>query len=111
MTKGFGGIPGNMQGIMKQAQKMQAELQKIQEEAENYTAEGSAGGGMVKIVANGKNHIVSAAIEREVVNPEDIEMLQDLIVAAANDALQKVQENLKSKMAGLTGGLNIPGLF
>lgn len=111
MSKGFSGIPGNLQGIMKQAQKMQADLQRAQEEAEKFTGEGSAGGGMVKVVANGKNQIVTINIEREVVNPSDIEMLQDLIVAACNEALNKVQTNTKDTIGRITGGMQMPGLF
>ena len=111
MSKGFPGIPGNMQGLMKQAQKMQQQLQKAQEEAQLFEAEGSAGGGVVKVTANGKNTILSVTLSKEAVSPDDVEMLQDLIVAAANDALQKVQDNLKNEMAKVTGGAGIPGLF
>ncbi|MCO6429272.1 MAG: YbaB/EbfC family nucleoid-associated protein [Deltaproteobacteria bacterium] len=111
MSKGFPGIPGNMQEMLKQAQKMQERLLKAQEEAANLTAEGSAGGGMVKAVANGKNQVTSLSIEREVVNPDDVDMLQDLVIAAVNEAFQKVQETVKSEMAKATGGMNIPGLF
>lgn len=110
MTKGFNGFPGNMQEMMKQAQKMQENLLKVQEEAQGLTAEGSSGGGMVTVVANGANQIVSMKIEKEVVDPSDIEMLQDLIVAASNEALKSAQEQVKKKMASVTGGLNIPGL-
>lgn len=111
MAKGFGGVPGNLQGIMKQAQKMQAELQKTQAEAESYTAEAQAGGGVIRVVANGKNQIESIAIEKEVVNPDDIEMLQDLVLAAVNGALTKVQEYTKEKLSKITGGVQMPGLF
>lgn len=111
MAKGFGGMPGNIQAIMKQAQKMQQQLQKTQEEAANLTADGSSGGGMVKVVANGKNQLVSIAIEKEVVNPSDVEMLQDLILAACNEALNKAQDKLKEEVAKVTGGMDIPGLF
>lgn len=111
MAKGFSGVPGNLQGLMKQAQKMQAEFQRVQQEAEEITADGSSGGGMVKVVANGKQRVTSISIERDVVNPEDIEMLQDLILAATNEALSKVHEQVQEKMAKVTGGLNIPGLF
>jgi DNA-binding YbaB/EbfC family protein len=111
MAKGFGGMPGNLQDIMKQAQKMQKEILKAQEEAANITAQGSSGGGMVKVTANGKNQLVSVEVEKEVINPEDPEMLQDLIIAAANEALQKVGEGLKAEMAKVTGGMNLPGLF
>lgn len=111
MSKGFGGMPGNIQGLMKQAQKMQEQLQQLQSQADKIVAEGSAGGGMVKVVANGKMQIVSVHIDAQVVNPTDIEMLQDLIMAATNDSLTKVQADLKNQMAGVTGGLPIPGLF
>lgn len=111
MGKGFGGIPGNMQGLMKQAQKMQENIQKAQEDSEALQAEASAGGGMVKAVANGKNQLISLEIERDVVDPEDVEMLQDLIVAAANEALAKVQESVRQELAKATGGMSIPGLF
>ena len=111
MVKGFGGMPGNMQAMMKQAQKMQQDLQKAQEEAKTMTAEGSAGGGMVRAVAGGDNRIVSIHIEKQVVDPEDVEMLQDLIVAACNEALTKVQEKVQERLSQVTGGLNIPGLM
>lgn len=109
MAKGFGGLPGNMQALMKQAQNMQQQLLKAQEESEGITAEGSAGGGMVKVVANGKNELVTVTVDPEVMS-DDVEMLQDLFLAAANEALRKVQEQVKSEMGKLTGGLNIPGL-
>ena len=111
MAKGFGGMPGNMQGLMQQAKKMQEQLQKLQEDSHTITAEGSAGGGMVKAVVNGKQELMSIAIDPQVVNPTDVEMLQDLVVAAVNDASRKAGEQVKEKMGGITGGLNIPGLF
>jgi DNA-binding YbaB/EbfC family protein len=111
MSKGFSGMPGNIQGLMKQAQKMQQQMAEIQAEAEQYSAEGSAGGGVVKVVANGKHEILSVTLDPQVVNPAEIEMLQDLFVAATNDALRKVAENLKHKMSAVTGGMGIPGLF
>lgn len=111
MAKGFGGMPGNIQQIMKQAQKMQEQLQRTQEQAGLLEADGSAGGGMVKVVASGKNQIVSVAIEKEVVNPDDIDMLQDLILAACNEALNKVQDKVREEVAKVTGGMNIPGMF
>ena len=111
MAKGFSGVPGNMQALVKQAQKMQQDLQKAQQEAELFSADGTAGGGVVKIVANGKQEIVSVAISKEVVNPDDVEMLQDLVRAAANEALTKVREHTKNALGSVTGGLNIPGLF
>ena len=111
MPKGFGGIPGNLQGLMKQAQKMQEELQKVQAEASEIICEGSSGGGMVKVSASGDNRVVAVEIEKEVVDPNDVEMLEDLIVAACNEALRKAQEAAKDKMQKAAGGLNIPGLF
>lgn len=110
MGKGFGGMPGNMQALMKQAQKMQQDLQRVQEEAEQLTAEGSAGGGAVKVIANGKHEIVSIAIQPEVVNSEDVEILQDLILLACNDALQKAGAQVRASMSKVTGGMNIPGM-
>jgi len=98
--------------LMRQAQKLQAKMAKIQEEMAEKTVEGSAGGGMVTVIANGKQEIVNIKIDSEVVDPNDIEMLQDLVVAAVNDALRKAQEMVASEMNKLTGGLgiNIPGL-
>lgn len=104
MSKGFG-------NIIRQAQQLQAKMLKVQEEMANRTAEASAGGGMVTAVANGKQEIVSLKVEKEVVNPEDVEMLQDLIVAAVNAALKKAQEMVAEEMKKLTGGLYIPGLM
>jgi len=99
-----------MANMMKQAQKLQAKMLKLQEELAEKTVETSAGGGMVKVVANGKQQIVAIQIEKEVVDPDDVDMLQDLILAAVNDALQKSQEMVSAEMSKLTGGLNIPGL-
>ena len=103
---GKGGI-GNM---MKQVQQMQAKMEAIQAELEQTEVDGTSGGGMVKVVANGKQDIVSVTIDPEVVDPEDVEMLQDLILAAISQARTKAQELQSEKMAGLTGGLNIPGM-
>jgi len=110
MAKGFGGMPGNMQDMLKQAQKMQQDIAKMQEEAQSMTAEGSSGGGMVTAVANGKHQIESVVIDKEVVNPDDIEMLQDLVAAAVNEALRNVQEQIQEKMSKITGGMSIPGM-
>lgn len=96
--------------LMKEAQKMQAEMAKMQEEAKQKTVEASSGGGMVTVVANGGGEIVSIAIDREVVNPEDIDMLQDLIIAASNEALRRASEMVNEEMSKLTGGMQIPGL-
>jgi DNA-binding YbaB/EbfC family protein len=100
-----------MGDMMKQAQKLQAKMIKLQEELAEKTVETSAGGGMVKVIANGKQQIVSIKIEKEVVDPEDVEMLQDLVLAAVNDALAKSQEMVSGEMGKLTGGLKIPGLM
>lgn len=96
--------------LMKQAQKMQQEMGKVQEESKKKTVEASAGGGMVVAVANGALEIVSLKIEKDVVNPDDIEMLQDLIAAAVNEALRRAQQMVSEDMGKLTGGMNIPGL-
>jgi hypothetical protein len=100
-----------MGNMMKQAQKLQTKMMKLQEELGQRTVEATAGGGMVKVIANGKQQIESIEIEKEVVDPEDVDMLQDLIVAAINDALNKSQEMVSSEMSKLTGGLSIPGLM
>ena len=104
MTKGFG-------NLMRQAQQLHSKMLQVQEEMAAKTAEASAGGGMVTAVANGRQEVVSIKIEKEVVNPEDVEMLQDLIVAAVNAAIKKSQEMVSEEMKKLTGGLSIPGLM
>jgi DNA-binding YbaB/EbfC family protein len=100
-----------MGNMMKQAQKLQARMLKMQEELAGRTVESAAGGGMIRVVANGRQQIVSIRLEKDVVNPDDVDMLQDLILAAVNDALTKSQEMVASEMSKLTGGLNIPGLM
>lgn len=110
--KGFPGMmPGNMNGLMKQAQKMQQDMQKMQEELENKEVESSVGGGAVTVKVNGKKEIVNITIKPEVVDPDDIEMLEDLVLSAVNEALRNVDELQSSQMNKITGGLNIPGLF
>ena len=99
-----------MGNMIKQAQKLQAKMLRLQEELGEKTVESSVGGGMVKVVANGKQEVLSLEIDPEVVDPEDIEMLQDLILSAVNDALSKAQQMVSSEMGKLTGGMNIPGL-
>lgn len=99
-----------MGNMMKQAQQLQSKMMKLQEELADKTVESSSGGGMVKVTANGRQQILSIQIEKEVVDPDDVEMLQDLVMAAINDALAKAQEMVSSEMGKLTGGLNIPGL-
>ncbi len=100
-----------MGNMMKQAQKLQSKMLKMQEELASKTVETSAGGGMINVVANGRQQIISITIDKEVVDPDDVEMLQDLVLAAVNDALNKAQEMVASEMGKLTGGMNIPGLM
>ena len=100
-----------MNNIMKQAQKVQKQMLEIQEELANRTVEATVGGGMVTVVANGQQDIMAIRIDPEVVDPNDIEMLQDLILAAVNEAHRKAQELMNTEMSKLTGGLKIPGLM
>ncbi|HEX6531450.1 MAG TPA: YbaB/EbfC family nucleoid-associated protein [Nitrospira sp.] len=102
---------GNMANLMKQAQAMQAQMAKLQEEAATKTVTGTAGGGMVSVTANGGMEIVSVVINPEAVKSGDVDMLQDLVLAAANDALKKARQMMADQMKSVTGGMNIPGLF
>ena len=106
---GFPGMPGNMNNLMKQAQKMQKQMEQMQEELEQRTVEATAGGGAVTAVVSGKKELMEVKINPEVVDEEDVEMLEDLIVAAVNEALRKADEMVNSEMSKLTGGLNLPG--
>ena len=108
---GFPGGGGHMGAMMKQAQKMQAELARAQEEIKDMTVEATAGGGMVKVVANGDMTVDSIVIDPEAVDPEDVEMLQDMVAAAVNEALRGVSEISSQRLNAATGGLNIPGLM
>ena len=101
------GIP-NMTQLLKQAQQFQSKIAKLQEELENQTVETSAGGGMVTVVVNGKQELVSIRIEAEVIDPDDPEMLQDLVMAAVNDGLSKAKAMVNEEMGKLTKGLNLP---
>jgi len=101
---------GGFGNIMKQAQKMQKDMMRIQEEMASKTIEASAGGGMVSVVVNGRQQVMSITIEKDIVNPEDVDMLQDLVLAAINEGLMKSQEMVKEEMLKITGGMNIPGL-
>jgi len=103
------GFP-NMGDILKQAQQLQSKIEKMQAELEEKTVEASAGGGIVKVVVNGKQEIVSIHIDPEVIDPEDPEMLEDLIIAAVNEGLSKAKELVNEEMKKLTKGINIPGL-
>ena len=104
-------MKGNMNNMMKQMQKMQRDMAKAQEELKDKVIEGTAGGGMVTVKANGHKEIVDIVIKEEVVDPDDIDMLQDLVLAATNDALKKIDEMVSQDMGKFTKGLNIPGLF
>ncbi|ACL70823.1 YbaB/EbfC family nucleoid-associated protein [Halothermothrix orenii] len=101
----------NMNKLMKQAQKMQAKMAKMQEELEEKTVEATAGGGVVKVVLNGKQQLVDLKIDPDAVDPEDVEMLEDLILAAVNEGMRKVTDMVNKEMGKITGGMNIPGMF
>jgi DNA-binding YbaB/EbfC family protein len=102
---------GNMANIMKQAQAMQAQMAKLQEEAATKTVTGSAGGGMVTVTANGALELVSVHINPDALKDGDAEMLQDMTLAAANEALKNARQLVADQMKSVTGGMNIPGLF
>ena len=102
---------GNMGNLMKQAQAVQEQLARVQEQAASKTVQGTAGGGMVTVTANGAMQVVSVRVDPEVVKSGDAEMLQDLIVAATNDALNRARDMMAEDMKAVTGGLKIPGLF
>ena len=110
---GFRGMPGGMNqtAMMKQAQKMQQQMLQMQEEMEKKTYKATAGGGMVAAEVNGKHEIVSLSINPEAVDPDDVEMLQDMIIAAVNEAFRAADTDASSNMSKLTGGLNLNGLF
>ena len=106
---GFGG--GNMNNLMKQAQAMQKKMQDMQKEVEESEFEASAGGGAVTVKVSVKKEILGISIKPEVVDPDDVEMLEDLVLSAVNEAMKKADEETANKMGKITGGLNIPGLF
>ena len=111
---GFRGMPGggmNQAAMIKQAQKMQQDMLRAQEELEKKTYSASAGGGMVKAEVNGKNEIVALQINPEAVDPDDVEMLQDMVIAAVNEALRTAETDKTEQMARATGGLNLGGFF
>lgn len=109
--KGFPGMGGNMNNMMKQMQKMQKKMEDMQAELEEKKVEASAGGGAVTAIVNGKKELLDIKLEESVVDPEDIEMLQDLIIAAVSEAVRKAEEQSEAEMKKLTGGMNIPGMF
>ena len=111
LPQGMGGGPQNMNQMIKQAQKMQEEMKAKQEELEQQEFKTTSGGGMVEVTNTGKKEIKDISIKPEIVNPEDIEMLQDMIMAAVNEAIRKVEDISNSEMEKITGALNIPGVF
>ena len=110
---GFRGMPGGMNqaAMMKQAQKMQQEMLRMQEEMENKTYSATTGGGMVTATVNGKHEVVDLKINPEAVDPDDVEMLQDMIIAAVNEAMRTADTDAANNMSRLTGGMNLGGLF
>ena len=111
LPQGYGGGPGNMQSMLKQAQKMQEDMQTAQAEleAKEYTA--SSGGNMVEATVNGKHEVLSLKINPDVVDPDDVEMLEDLVLAAVNEAIRAAASDSEQTMGAITGGLNLPGMF
>lgn len=105
------GMPGNMNNMLKQVQKMQKEMEKTQSQLEEKEVEVTAGGGAITVKVNGKKELLDIQIKPEVVDPDDVEMLQDLIVAAINEAMREADEMVSKEMGKITGGMNIPGLF
>ncbi len=101
----------DMQEVLRQAQRMQEGLARVQEELAGKTVEASSGGGMVTAVVNGRQEVVSIRIEKEVVSPEDVELLQDLVAGAVNEAMSRSRKMMADEMAKITGGMNLPGLF
>ena len=110
---GFRGMPGGMNqaAMMKQVQKMQQDMLRMQEEMENKTYTAAAGGGMVKAVVSGKNELVDLQINPEAVDPDDVEMLQDMVIAAVNEALRAAETDKSNNMSRMAGGLNLGGMF
>ena len=111
LPKGMGGGPQNMNQIIRQAQKMQDDMKALQEELDSTEYEGMSGSGVVKAVVNGKHDVISVKIDPAVVDPDDIEMLEDLVAAAVNDGIAKARKDSEERMEKVTGGLNVPGMF
>ena len=113
--KGFGGSGMNqnkkVSNVVKQAQMMQERMEAVQAEVEQKTVEASAGGGVITVIANGKKEIESITIKPEAVDPEDVEMLQDLIISAINEAVNNIEATTENEMGKITGGVSLPGLF
>ena len=111
LPQGMGGGPNNMQALMRQAQKMQEDANNLQQELEETTYEAVVGGGTVAATVNGKHEVVKMTINPEVIDPDDAEMLADLVMAAVNEAVRKAAADANERMGAITGGLNIPGMF
>lgn len=111
LPQGMGGGPTNMQGMLRQAQKLQEQMTELQEQLDVREYEVSAGGGMVTVKINGKKEILKIDIKPDVVDPDDIETLADILVAGVNEAIRRVEETNAEEMKKITGDLNIPGLF
>ena len=106
-----GGMPGNMNNLMKQAQRMQRQVEETTKELEEKEYSASAGGGAVTVTVSGKKEVVAVKLTEEVVDPEDVEMLADLVTAAVNEAIRQAADTAEAEMSKVTGGLNMPGLF
>ena len=111
LPQGMGGGPSNMQNMLKQAQKMQEDMARTQAELEEREYEVAAGGGVINVKINGKKEVLSVKIAPEVVDPDDIETLEDLIVAAVNEAIKKAEADSATEMQKITGGMSLPGMF
>ena len=113
--KGFAGAgmnqKQNMNSVLKQAQKMQEEMERIQQETEEENIEATSGGGAVRVIVHGKKELVEIKLDPDAVDPDDVETLEDLIMAAVNEAVKKAEDMMEERMSAVTGGLNIPGLF
>ena len=110
MAKGFPGAGGNMNNMMKQMQKMQKKMEEVQAAVDATELEATAGGGAIKVLVNGKKEVLDIQIDPSVVDPEDVEMLQDLVIAAVNEGLRKAEDFAANEMKKVTGGMNIPGM-
>ena len=112
--RGYAGqmaMPGNYSNLMKQAQRMQRQMEEAQKQLEESSFEGTSGGGVVKVTVTGKRLVTGVEIKPEAVDPDDVEMLQDLVMTAVNEAMKQVDEATESKMGGIGGNLNLPGMF
>ncbi|MEG2073780.1 MAG: YbaB/EbfC family nucleoid-associated protein [Angelakisella sp.] len=111
LPQGMGGGPGNMNQMIKQAQKMQEQMAAVQEELNEKEYSATSGGGMIEVTVNGKKEVKAVKLKPEVVDPQDIELLEDMIVGAVNEALRAAEEDSAKRMEAITGGLNVPGMM